>query len=208
MAKTTSAKATKPQLSMAATTLPRERKVVAVSSQAEEGAEMHLDVFEELVHQERVSYTDVNAYAGTDLDIVASRIAVEVTFALSDEIEELNVYSSDFRISLHRLARWVLVTLSESKERCVVVPDIIPGFTAMGFKRPAFDLKGKPVDLAAPSLDHASVERQAATLIMERFMGKTKSQVVVVECRDLLLALFPVADMKSNLRKLGVGMRD
>lgn len=161
------------------------------------------DSFEQLVSQERVSYTDVNAYAGTDLDIVASRIAVEVTFALSEQVEELNVYSSAFRMSLHKLARWILVSLFEREERCVVVPDAIPGFTAMGFKRPGFDLSGAPVELATPSLELASIERQAATMIMENFLGKTKAQLVVVESRDLLLVLFPVQDVRTNLRKLG-----
>lgn len=174
-----------------------------------EAPEVGLDaVFEEMVNEERISYTDVNAYAGTDLDIVASRVAVEVTFALSEEIEELNVYSSDFRMSLHRLAKWILISLFENKEKCVVVPDALPGYTAMGFKRAAFDLKGKPVELAAPSLEAGTAERQAATLILDRFLDREKSQVVVVECRDLLLVLFPVADMKSNLRKLGYMMRD
>lgn len=162
------------------------------------------ELFEFLVHQELVSYRDVNAYAGTDLDIVASRIAVEVTFALSEQIEDLNVYSSNFRMSLHKLARWILVSLFERTERCVVVPDAIPGFTAMGFKRAAFDLNGRPVELSPPSIESGSVERQAATLIMERFLEKAKAQVVVVECKDLLLVLFPVPDLKNNLRKLGL----
>lgn len=165
-------------------------------------------VFETLVDQELVTYRDVNAYAGTDLDIVASRVAVEVTFALSEQIEELNVYSSDFRMSLHRLARWILVSLFEQEESCVVVPDAIPGFTAMGFKRPAFDLKGTRKDVAPPSIETSTVERQAATLIMERFLEKAKAQVVVVECKDLLLVLFPVPDLKNNLRKLGFLTQD
>lgn len=164
--------------------------------------------FEALVDQERVAYTDVNAYAGTDLDIVASRIAVEVTFALSEQVEELNVYSSAFRMSIHRLARWILVSLLESPDRCVVVPDGLPGFTAMGFKRAAFDLDGAKVDLAPPSLERGSVEREAATMIMQNFMGRANAQVVVVECRDALLALFPVADTRANLKKLGFFARD
>lgn len=159
--------------------------------------------FEDLVHQEKISYTDVNAFAGTDIDIVASRIAVEVTFALSEEISELNVYSSSFRMGLHRLARWILVSLFESTERCVVVPDAIPGYTAMGFKRDGFELKGVKGEQYVPGLGNETVERQAATMIMERFLGSTKTQVVVVECRDLLLILFPVSDMRSNMKKLG-----
>lgn len=166
------------------------------------------EVFEHLVHQELVTYRDVNAYAGTDLDVVASRIAVEVTFALSEQIEDLNVYSSDFRTSLHRLARWILVSLFEQEGRCVVIPDAIPGFTAMGFKRPGFDLKGKRVELAPPSLESGTVERHAATMIMERFLEKAAAQVVVVECKDLLLVLFPVPDLKRNLRKLGFLTQD
>lgn len=159
--------------------------------------------FEQLINQERISYTDVNAYAGTDIDIVASRIAVEVTFALSEEIAELNVYSSNFRMGLHKLARWILVSLFKSSDHCVIVPDAIPGYTAMGFKRAGFNLKGARIDLAPPSLGESYVERQAATLIMESFLEKTKAQVVVVECRDLLLILFPVPDMRSNLKKIG-----
>lgn len=168
-----------------------------------QSAEDSETAFETLVQQERVAYTDVNAYAGTDLDIVASRIAVEVTFALSERVEELNVYSSAFRMSLHKLARWILVALFESDERCVVVPDAIPGFTAMGFKRAGFDLHGKVVDLAPPNIEAESIERQAATMIMENFLGKTQAQLVVVECRDLLLVLFPVPDLRANLKKLG-----
>lgn len=159
--------------------------------------------FEQLVEKERVYYTDVNAYAGTDLDIVASRIAVEITFALSEEIEELNVYSSAFRMGLHRVARWILVTLFNSEDRCVVVPDAIPGYTAMGFKRDSFALSGRKIDDSAPSIGVETVERQAATMIVDNFLGKSKAQVVVVECRDLLLVLFPVPDIRSNLKKLG-----
>jgi hypothetical protein len=159
--------------------------------------------FEQLVEKERVYYTDVNAYAGTDLDIVASRVAVEITFALSEEIEELNVYSSAFRMGLHRVARWILVTLFSSAEKCAVVPDAIPGYTAMGFKRDSFALNGRKVADSAPSIEVETVERQAAAMIVDNFLGKSKSQVVVVECRDLLLVLFPVPDIRSNLRKLG-----
>lgn len=161
------------------------------------------EVFEALVERELVTYKDVNAYAGTDLDIVASRIAVEVTFALSEQIDDLNVYRSDFRMHLHRLARWILVYLFEKDDRCVVVPDAIPGFTAMGFKRDGFDVSGQPKDVAPPSIEAGSVERHAATMIMERFLEKAHAQVVVVECKDLLLVLFPVPDLKNNLRKLG-----
>ena len=164
--------------------------------------------FEALVEQERVAYTDVNAYAGSDLDIVASRIAVEVTFALSEQVEELNVYSSAFRMSVHRLARWILVSLLESQERCVVVPDGLPGFTAMGFKRPQFDLTGRKLEHEAPSLERGSVEREAASMIMQNFLDKSQAQVVVVECRDALLALFPVADTRANLKKLGFFAKD
>ena len=156
-----------------------------------------------LVNEDRISYTDVNAYAGTDLDIVASRIAVEVTFSLSEEISELNVYSSNFRMGLHRMARWILISLFENKEKCVVVPDAIPGYTAMGFKRESFNLTGKKTAEGAPSLEKNTVEKQAATMILEQFLEKQKSVVMVVECRDLLLMLFPVSDMRSNLRKLG-----
>lgn len=175
----------------------------AVSAKVEKVSFSSGQTFEELVERERLSYTDVNAYAGTDLDIVASRIAVEVTFALSEEIDELNVYSSSFRMGLHRLARWILSTLFERSEHCVVVPDAIPGYTAMGFKRPSFDLKGVKIDYDTPSLDTDSTERQAAAMIVERFLDKSKSQVVVVECKDLLLVLFPVPDMRANLRRMG-----
>lgn len=194
---------------MAKAAMARITQEAVIPAVLDEASDVNLDtVFEEMVNEERISYTDVNAYAGTDLDIVASRVAVEVTFALSEEIEELNVYSSDFRMSLHRLAKWILISLFENKEKCVVVPDAIPGYTAMGFKRSSFDLKGKPVELLAPSLEAGTAERHAATLILDRFLGRAKSQVVVVECRDLLLVLFPVTDMKRNLRKLGYMMRE
>ena len=131
---------------MAKAAMARITQEAVIPAVLDEASDVNLDtVFEEMVNEERISYTDVNAYAGTDLDIVASRVAVEVTFALSEEIEELNVYSSDFRMSLHRLAKWILISLFENKEKCVVVPDAIPGYTAMGFKRSSFDLKGKPV---------------------------------------------------------------
>ena len=188
-------------VSAAAGKAEREGRVSSKAASSVEGAVA--DAFEILVNNELVSYRDINAYAGTDLDVVASRIAVEVTFALSEQIDALNVYSSDFRMSLHRLARWMLVNLVERKESCVVVPDAIPGFTCMDFKRAAFDLKGRPVEFKAPCIDSGSVERHAATLIMERFLSNSKGQVVVVECRDVLLVLFPVADLRSNLLRLG-----
>lgn len=158
-----------------------------------------------LARAERAVYKDVSAPAQDDLEVLASRIAVEVTFALSDQVEELAVCNSEFRMGLHRVARWTLTTLFRRAERCVVVPDAVPGYTVMAFKKPAgageprVKAKGGEAQALAPE----SPEASATALIIDRFLGKASHQILVIEAPDVLLTLFPVPDLRKNLKDLG-----
>lgn len=159
-----------------------------------------------LARAERAIYKDVSTPAQDDMEVLASRIAVEVTFALSDQVEELAVCNSEFRMGLHRVARWTLTTLFRRAERCVVVPDAVPGYTVMAFKKPAraelapaAQASGEQPEALAPE----SAEASATALIIERFLGKANHQILVIEAPDVLLTLFPVPDLRKNLKDLG-----
>lgn len=172
------------------------------ASQKDEGAETSLL---ELVEQEKALYQSVKGLAQEDLETLCSKIAVETSFALSEQIEELNVYGAAFRLGLHRVARWVITHLLKQKERCVVVPDALPGFTAMGFKRAPVELRG---EVSAPALSWNTPEAQAAALIIDNFRVRSQQQIIVIETPDLLLLLFPVENLRDNLKKLGFYMTE
>lgn len=156
---------------------------------------------------EKAIYKDVPTGGQQDMEVLASRIAVEVTFALADQVDELAVCNSEFRMGLHRVARWTLTTLFRRAERCVVVPDAIPGYTVMAFKKPTA-LSARSNGETGEALAQEGAEASATALIVERFLAKANHQILVIEAPDVLLTLFPVADLRKNLRDLGFYITD
>lgn len=191
---------------------------VAVKAALHHGKEKDLNTasiaaypsLQDLAGAEKAVYKDVSTSAYHDMEVLASRIAVEVTFALADQVEELAVCNSEFRMGLHRVARWTLTTLFRRTERCVVVPDAIPGYTMMAFKKPSgLSITTKPTTSSSTeTLDQDSVEARATARIIESFLGKANHQILVIEASDVLMTLFPVPDLRKNLKDLGFYITD
>lgn len=166
---------------------------------------------EALVAQERASYAGSKFTGKEDIEHLARKIAVEVSFSLADRVEELNVYNHEFRASLQRVITFTLISMYARKERCLVIPDAIPGFTLMAFKKETGPIatgavKARSAASAAAALvegPSSGPESKAAAMIIGKFIEASAGQVLVIECPDALFSLFPVADLKNNLRMLG-----
>lgn len=157
---------------------------------------------ERLADEEKAIYKPNASPAANNFDFVAHKIAVEIAFALAEKVDELNVMRGDFRSSLEMACKRTLMVIFRREERCVVIPDALPGFTLMGFKR-----KGGLLESATKEEQEAatklSPESHAAAMIIGEFFEKTEEQVLVIDCPDALLALFPVSELRKNLKQLG-----
>ncbi len=160
-----------------------------------------------LSQQEKAIYKPNPNAAADNFEFVAHKLAVEISFVLAEKVDELAVMRSSFRLSLESACQRTLRSIFRREERCVVVPDALPGFTLMGFKREggllAANGKGKAGNGKASEPARLSPESHAAALIIGEFFEKTEEQVLVIDCPDALLVLFPVSDLRKNLKQLG-----
>ena len=159
---------------------------------------------EKLAEKDKVLVSSVRHSAKLDVDSVANKMAVEISFVLSDQIEDLDVYKSDFRQTLQKLCKWAVTGLVAHSERCVIFPDCVPGFTLMGFKKDGLIPETQTSDLETDSTTAMThVESSAIALLIEKFLGRSSGMCLVIDCEDLLITLFPVPDMRKNLKMLG-----
>ena len=152
---------------------------------------------EKLAEKEKALVSSVGKKADVNVDLVANKMAVEISFALSEQIEELDVCRSDFRTSLFNLCKWAVSSILAQQDPCVVFPDCLPGYTLMGFKTPECGSGGKAASQAQMA------ETSAIAILIDKFLGRSSGMCLVIECEDLLLTLFPVSDMRKNLKMLG-----
>lgn len=133
-----------------------------------------------------------------DLSYTAMSISNDVCNALALEVEDLNVRSSVFRQGMERSFIRVLNALYKKQEQFVIFPEAIPGYTLLTFKKQNRDvyfveLKREP-----------SAELKEFTIVnsvLNNFFKKNQ-QILLIENKDIIFAMFPVSDIKKNLKDL------
>jgi hypothetical protein len=131
----------------------------------------------------------------------ANLIAIQISEFLSDEIDELNVYSHIFKSGLERSLLRVLNALEKQPQSVVIFPDSIPGFTMMVFRREVKTLENTVKPKKRNPTEEIK-EYQALDLVINRFFSKNQQKVIVVETNDMLFGLFPVSDTRKNLKEM------
>jgi hypothetical protein len=197
------AKATRASKAKAAATKPAAQKPAELPAATSWG---------ELSESGQAFYRRSETALSEDLDYAANKLAVDVAFALAEELEDFDGFDPAFRRGLQRAARRALLCVFRSEKRVVVLPEALPGYTFMAFKKEA-QAKGPakaPAGAAAKALpacgaaEH-SLEGQAAARIVGEYMKTmSDSRVIAIESADAVLALFPAADTRRNLREMGL----
>lgn len=136
-----------------------------------------------------------------DAQKTAAAVALDIAAFLSDEIDELNVFSHVFKTGLERNLIKIFRILHKQEQTVVIFPDSIPGFTAMIFKKaPLFESDEKTQPLKNPIAQRH--ENQAVEKVIGKFFSKNQQKIMIIETDDLLMALFPVADTRKNLKEM------
>lgn len=137
-----------------------------------------------------------------DISKTAAFLAHDISNFLSEEIDELNVYSYTFRTGMERCLNRVLTSLEKQLQPVVIFPDSIPGFTMMVFRK-AVQVN---VEIELPKEKRNPVEEvkelQVLDNVISRFFNKNQQKVILLETDDMLFSLFPVADTRKNLKEM------
>lgn len=136
-----------------------------------------------------------------DIQKTASVLAQDISNFLSEEIEELNIYSHVFKNGLDRCLNRVLSSLYKQTQAVVIFPDSIPGFTVMAFKKTT---PQETVKTTKAKRNPVEEMKEATVLdsVINRFFSKNQQKVMIIENEDILFALFPVADTRKNLKEM------
>lgn len=137
-----------------------------------------------------------------DINKTATFLAHDISNFLSEEIDELNVYSYTFRTGMERCLNRVLTSLEKQVQPVVIFPDSIPGFTMMVFRKAV----QANLELEIPKEKRNPVEEvkelQVLDNVISRFFNKNQQKVILLETEDMLFSLFPVADTRKNLKEM------
>lgn len=146
------------------------------------------------------SKSDIKSLA--DVQKTACFLAHDISNFLSEEIDELNVYSYTFRVGMERCLNRMLVSLEKQTQPVVIFPDSIPGFTMMVFRKSNLQV----ADIESGKEKRNPVEEvkeiQVLDNVISRFFNKNQQKVIILETEDMLFSLFPVADTRKNLKDM------
>ncbi len=135
-----------------------------------------------------------------DLKKTAYHLSYDISVFLSEEIEELNVYSHLFKAGMERCVLRVLNSLIKQPQPVVIFPDSIPGFTMMIFR------KSEPIEINETKINRNPTQElqeiQILDSVISKFFQKNQQRVLLIENKDLLFAMFPVADTKKYLKEM------
>lgn len=144
--------------------------------------------------------TEIKSLA--DINKTATFLSHDVSNFLSEEIDELNVYSYTFRTGMERCLNRALMSLEKQTQPVVIFPDSIPGFTMMVFRKSV----PSNTEIEIPKEKRNPVEEvkelQVLDNVISRFFNKNHQKVILLETDDMLFALFPVADTRKNLKAM------
>lgn len=142
--------------------------------------------------------SEINSFA--DINKTAAFLAHDISSFLSDEIDELNVYSYTFRTGMERCLIRVLSSLEKQVQPVVIFPDSIPGFTMMVFRKSSPSVSENEMPKEKRSPVEEVKELQVLDNVISRFFTKNQQKVILLETEDMLFSLFPVADTRKNLK--------
>lgn len=144
-----------------------------------------------------------------NVDEVSQWMASAVAATLGSQLEELNTGPSEFRSSLQRCCRRVLVASAGRTERVIFFHEAIPGFTVLAVKKdgwgegataPAKPRTGKTKEATQANEQERNEAIQA---IIGSYVNRTGNRVLAIEGADVVLVFFPVADLRKNLEEMG-----
>lgn len=155
--------------------------------------EINMNIKEEIIKK----INNINSF--DNIDKTAYQLSQEISKYLSDEIEELNVYSHVFRHGMEKCFNKVLNTLQKQPQSVVVFPDSIPGFTMMVFKKMTIK---KPETVDSQKKEFVVNELTFLEPVINKFFEKNHQKILLIENNDLLFAMFPVSDAKKYLKEM------
>lgn len=151
-------------------------------------------------------------------------MAQAIISRLAEDLEDLNATSA-FRTGFQRCCAKLLLASSTREERVLFFHEAIPGFTVMLVKREGWSLDatatpprrrrtsvklppapGSEVSQAASEPEENEwdqAHRQVVEQVISTFVSRTGNRVMSIEAQDVIVLLFPAADLKKNLQDMG-----
>jgi hypothetical protein len=118
-------------------------------------------------NQENVIRKQSNISTFADMSKTATMIAQDISAFLSEEIDELNVYSYTFKSGIERCILRVLNGLYKQPQPVVIFPDSIPGFTLMVFKKSSVN-----IDDSMPAIKRAPLEEMKEVQVLDSVINR------------------------------------
>lgn len=142
-------------------------------------------------------------------------MAQAIISRLAEDIEDFHA-SAAFRTGFQRCCAKFLSTAASREERVLFFHEAIPGFTVMVVKREGWNLdENAPVRPRKSSLrkdqeagkpgteDWETARSQVVEQVIGSFVARTGNRVLTIEAQDVVVILFPAADLKKNLQDMG-----
>ena len=151
------------------------------------------------------NHTKINNRIHTfeNIEKTANILANDISIFLNEEVEELNIYSHEFKSGLNRNLLRILFSLYRQEKPVVIYPDSIPGFTLLVLKKTSPLNKIKKIEAKRNAIEEIQ-EAKAMNLIMDKFFEKNNQKVILIENEDILFALFPLSNTRKNLKKMNL----
>lgn len=164
------------------------------------------------------------------LDDTVSWMATAVIGVLSDALDDWDAHEADFRSGFQRCCRRMLTQAAAREERVLFFHEAVPGFTVIVMKKDGWlgadsgIAWSDPTGSSATGSSHGSSkdrggkgngagpdlqplidkERDAAlNAIINAYVTRTGNRVLTIEGDDVSIALFPVTDLRANLKEMG-----
>ncbi len=138
-----------------------------------------------------------------DITVSAKEISQSTSIFLGEEIEELNVSDFTFRSGMERAMHRMLTAILKKPQKCLIFPDTIPGFTVVSCLK--VEIKNRD-SIKTPPVKRNPVEEPkefgVLNSIIDNYFSKNQQKVLLIENEEIILAMFPVADTRKNLKEL------
>lgn len=143
---------------------------------------------------------------------------------LSEDVEDLHATAA-FRAGFQRCCAKLLSAASGREERVLFFHEAVPGFTVMVVKRQGWTLDEtapvrprrtavrNPGESASKDKEKGKALRendewetahsQVVEQVIDSFVSRTGNRVLTIEAQDVIVILFPAADLKRNLQDMG-----
>lgn len=145
---------------------------------------------------------------------------------LAEDIEDLHTTAA-FRTGFQRCCAKFLSMAASREERVLFFHESIPGFTVMVVKREGWTLdemaptrprktaikkgnghangasRGVDTQGDVEQEDWETARNKVVQQVIESFVSRTGNRVLTIEAQDVIVILFPAADLKKNLQDMG-----